>query len=116
MVAIIGGGTNYAFAREHLRGTDVKQLYEQVNRDSFHGELPPATVTWGYLPDAYGETTFYTDDTASIEIDRASVTSGKMLRETMEHEMCHVATRVVVQETGQDVHGAAWTDCMRRFD
>jgi predicted SprT family Zn-dependent metalloprotease len=51
-----------------------------------------------------------------IKIDRASVTSEEQLAKTMQHEMCHVYTRAVVVETGQDEHGEAFQNCMKRFE
>ena len=111
MVAIIGGGASYAVGRERVRGTDLQALYDQINRDSFRGALPPVSVKWGYLDDAYGRTYY---DEEEIVIDRASVTSEGMLRETMRHEACHVATRQAVID-GEDDHGAAWQACMERF-
>jgi predicted SprT family Zn-dependent metalloprotease len=71
-------------------------------------------VEWGYLTDAYGRT--YFEDEAKIVIDRESVTSERMLRETMRHEACHVATRATVIAAGQDAHGEAWAACMRKFE
>ena len=72
-------------------------------------------VEWGSLKDAYGETQF-TDGPRVIEIDSASVTSEEQLVKTMQHEACHVYTRTVVEETGQDVHGEAFQSCMARFE
>jgi len=88
--------TTYSpMGREHLRQTDWQSLYNQIDRESFQEILPPVSVQWAELPEDYGKTTFYMDGSSEIQIDRASVTSEKMLRETMRHETCHVATRGV---------------------
>ena len=111
-VVVIIGGTDYAVGRERLRDTDLKRYYQKVNRESFREELPPATVEWGYLDDAYGRT--YFEDETKIVIDRAAVTSEKQLHEVMAHEMCHVATQQAIND-GEGDHGPSWTACMERF-
>jgi predicted SprT family Zn-dependent metalloprotease len=114
-LAIICYRTGYATGRERLRQMDLHAVYQQVNRESFSGQLPDVLVKWSDLPDDYGVTIFYPDGTAEIEIDRASVTSEKQLLETMRHEACHVQTHADVQETGQDWHGEAFQTCLLRF-
>jgi len=114
-LGIICYGTGYAVERERLRQTDLHAVFQQVNRESFAGELPDVSVKWSDLPDDYGVTIFSPDGTAEIEIDRASVTSEKQLLETMRHEACHVETHAVVEATGQDWHGEAFQTCMLRF-
>jgi hypothetical protein len=113
---IILFGARYAVGRERLRQTDLSGLYQRVNQESFHGELPDAVVEWSALPDKYDTTTFYSDGAVEIEIDRVSVTSEEQLMKTMEHEACNVYTRAVVVETGQDAHGEAFQNCMKRFE
>jgi predicted SprT family Zn-dependent metalloprotease len=114
-LAIICYGTGYATGREQLRQTDLHSVYQQVNRESFAGELPDVSVKWSDLPDDYGVTIFYPDGMAEIEIDRASVTSEQQLMETMRHEACHVETHAVAEATGQDFHGEAFQTCMLKF-
>jgi hypothetical protein len=115
-LGVIFLGARYAVGRERLRQTDLSGLYQRVNQESFHGELPGAVVEWSVLPDKYGTTTFYSDGTVEIEIDRVSVTSEEQLMKTMEHEACNVYTRAVVVETGQDAHGEAFQNCRKRFE
>lgn len=105
----------YARGRELPRHTDPHQVYGQINRESFDGELPDVPVVWGDLTGDYGVTLFYPDGSVKIVIDRQSVTSEHQLRETLFHESCHVLTRHLVQQTGQDAHGAGFQACMRRF-
>jgi predicted SprT family Zn-dependent metalloprotease len=116
LVAVIFYGTGYALGRERLRQTDLHTLYQQVNRESFSGQLPDVLVKWSDLLDDYGVAIFYPDGTAEIEIDRASVTSDQQLMETMRHEACHVMTHAVVEMTGQDWHGEPFQACMKRFE
>lgn len=33
----------------------------------------------------------------------------------MRHEACHVQTHDTVEKTGQDAHGEAFQNCMKRF-
>jgi predicted SprT family Zn-dependent metalloprotease len=115
-LAVIFWGAGYARGRERLRQTDLHAVYQQVNRESFAGELPDVSVKWAELPDDYGVAIFYPDGTAEIEIDRASVISEEQLLETMKHESCHVFTHTVVEATRQDWHGEAFQGCMKRFE
>jgi predicted SprT family Zn-dependent metalloprotease len=112
---IIFFGARYALGRERLRQTDLQTVYQQINQESFNGELTDATVGWSSLPDNYGTTVFYSDESAEIEIDRGSITSEEQLRLVLSHEMCHIATRDEVAKTGQGAHGAAFQACMARF-
>jgi len=114
-LGIIFGGMTYARGRELLRQTDPHRVYEQINRESFDGELPDVPVVWGDLSGDYGLTLFYPDGSVKIVIDRQSVTSEYQLRETLSHESCHVLTRYLVGQTGQNAHGAAFQACMQRF-
>ena len=114
-LAIIFYGTGYALGQERLPQTDLHAVYQQVNHESFSGQLPDLLVQWSDLLDDYGVAIFYPDGTAEIEIDRASVTSEEQLMETMRHEACHVDTHSVVEETGQDWHGEAFQTCLLRF-
>jgi predicted SprT family Zn-dependent metalloprotease len=115
-LAVILFGARYAWGRERLRQTDLQIVYQQINQESFNGELTDVVVEWSELPDDYGETTFYDDGRVAIRIDRESVADDEQLTETMQHEMCHVATRDEVAKTGQDAHGAAFQSCMARFE
>jgi len=101
--------------RERLRQSDPHRVYEQINRESFDGKLPDVSVVWGDLTGDYGVTLFYIDGSVEIVVDRQSVTSEHQLQETIKHESCHVLSRRLVEQTGQDAHGAAFQECMARF-
>jgi predicted SprT family Zn-dependent metalloprotease len=115
LVAFVFYGTGYALGRGRLLQTDLHAVYQQINRESFGGQLPDVLAKWSDLPGDYGATIFYADGTAEIEIDRASVTSEQQLIETMRHEACHVMTHGVIEETSQAWHGQAFQACMQRF-
>jgi hypothetical protein len=114
-LGIVFGGVTYARGREPLRQINLHRVYEEINRESFNRELPDVSVVWGDLTGDYGLTIFYPDNSVKIVIDRQSVTSVHQLRETLSHESCHVLTRYLVEQTGQDAHGPAFQACMARF-
>jgi hypothetical protein len=45
-LAVILGGTRYAYAREAVRHTNLHALYQEINRESFDGKLPDVEVYW----------------------------------------------------------------------
>ena len=115
-VATIFWGAGYTVARERLRSTDTHRVYQRVNAESFGGHLPDVQVEWGEAGEGnYGMTYFYDDGSVEIAIDWRTVKTEQKLLETVRHEACHVATRAVVEETGQDAHGEAFHACMKRF-
>ncbi len=115
-VATIFWGAGYAVGRERLRSTDTHRVYQRVNAESFGGQLPDVQVEWGEAGEGnYGMTYFYDDGSVEIAIDWRTVKTEEKLLETVRHEACHVATRSVVEETGQDAHGEAFHACMNRF-
>jgi len=116
-LTILFCGVRYAVARERLRQMDPHTIYQQVNRESFAGELPDVPVEWSEAgDDNYGVTHFYADGSAAIDIDWRTVTSETMLLETVRHESCHIYSINIVEETHQDVHGEAFQTCMQRFE
>ena len=72
-LAIIFGGMTYARGSELPRKTDPQRVYEQINLESFDGELPNVPVVWGDLTGDYGVTLFFPDGSVKIVIDRQSV-------------------------------------------
>jgi hypothetical protein len=114
-LGIVFGGVTYAREREPLRQIDPHRVYEEIDRESFNGELPDVSVVWGDLTGDYGLTIFYPDNSVKIVIDRQSVTSEHQLRETLSHESCHVLTRHLVEQTAEDAHGPAFQVCMVGF-
>jgi predicted SprT family Zn-dependent metalloprotease len=106
-LAVIVGGARYAVGREQLRRTDLQAVYHQINHNSFDGALPEVPVAWRDLgDDEYGET-----DYGSVSINWKLVTTNERLRETMQHEMCHISVGAVEK----DIHGSAFETCVQRF-
>jgi predicted SprT family Zn-dependent metalloprotease len=112
LVAIILCAVHYAVAQEQLRDLNLDTIYQDINRDSFGGELPDIPVEWADLTDKYGVTAY--DGTFEIRIDRVMNTSRADVVETLRHEACHVAT--VEHLNGEDPHGPVFERCMMRFD
>jgi hypothetical protein len=116
-LALIGMGARYAYAREMLRNSDPHDVFVQVNRASFDGMLPDVPVTWVlHLDDAYAKTRTYENGTADIVVSRELVTSESRLRETLQHESCHLLTYDEAASLGEDDHGRLWQACMKRFE
>ena len=114
-LALIGIGARYAYAREMLRNSDPHDVFVQVNRESFDGTLPDVPVRWAHIKDAYAKTRTYENGTADIVISRELVTSESRLRETLQHESCHLLTYDEAASLGEDDHGRLWQACMDRF-
>ena len=114
-LAVICSGVGYAYGRERLRRADLHEWYQQINWEKFDGKLRDVSVEWSDLTndEAYGMTRFYQDGTASIQIDRRTVTTEHQAREVLQHEACHVWVR----DDGVRVekHGLAFGECMKRF-
>jgi SprT-like family len=112
-IAVIPAGARYAIARESVRDTNLHDLYQQINQESFGEKLQEVTVNWDDLTeqDAVGTTDFDENGTAvSIELDRKEITDERDLRRVLRHEACHVYVGATEIE-----HGDAWQDCMKRF-
>jgi len=109
-------GFQYTSGRDRRRDADLLPLYQQINRESFAGKLPPVSVSWANLPEAYGDTRTSEKGSTDVLISRQIVKTPSDLEFTMRHESCHVFARAVVEETNQDAHGPAFEDCMKRFN
>ena len=112
LLAVIFGCVRYAVAREQLRDLDLHAMFQDINHESFNGELPDVPIEWADLADKYGVTTY--DGTFEIRVDRATNTSRADVVGTLRHEACHVAT--VEHLNGEDPHGLMFQRCMMRFD
>jgi hypothetical protein len=111
ILALIALCAGYAYSRESLRNTDLQDAYQELNVKSFHGALPRAQVSWGYLDQGIiGETTAEQDGSFKILIDRPSNSSRDELKDTLKHEACHVQT--VNRLNGQDKHGEMFQACL----
>jgi len=111
-LAVIVFGIRYHVMRERLRHADLHSWHQQENATAFGGNLQDASVEWGDPREekAEGITYRYSDDSFAITIDRNSNTSESHTRETLRHEVCHVAT-------WGDEHGPKWQACMsQRID
>ena len=111
---------NRDVALERLRNSDIKVVYDQINHDSFGDELPLDTnVIWADMTSerdcnrCMGMTDW--DHGPEIRINTPVVKTEKDLRETMQHEMCHMAVHQWGTEDRRHLHGPAFQECMRRF-
>jgi hypothetical protein len=110
-LSAIIAGVSYAYDRESFRNTDLHDLYQQMNRDDFHGGLPQSQIMWSKLDDASGEAGVGDDGSAVILLDPRLIKTREQLRSNMLHEMCHLATSREY-DAGEDAHGPAFQDCM----
>ena len=109
-------GFQYTSVRDPKRDADLLPLYQQINRESFAGKLPPVSVSWANLPEAYGDTRTSEKGSTDILISKQIVKTQSDLENIMRHESCHVFTHAVVEQSKQDAHGPAFEDCMKRFN
>lgn len=114
-LATIVWSVRFAVAQEHRRTPQYLQaMYQQLNEKVFENALPTARLEWGDLTDAMGQTSQEGDDSFVIQVDRESNFSfwvDDELRDTVEHETCHVAT----WSAEEDAHGPSWQACMTRI-
>ena len=115
LVAIIWG-VRFAVAQEHRRTPQYLQgMYQELNEKVFDNTLPTARFEWTDLThaDAMGLTFQESDDSFVIQVDRNTNFSfwiDDELRDTVEHETCHIAT----WGAEQDAHGSRWQAFMAR--
>jgi hypothetical protein len=101
-------------------GTDLQELYRNINADSFAGQLPnDVSVSWANLPleahcPACSGRTDWDTGKPRIRINTGGVRTEQGLRRLMEHEMCHVWVDAMGMREAND-HGPLWQDCMKRF-
>jgi hypothetical protein len=111
LVAVIWSGLAYAHNREVVRDTNLDQVFQQINREYFRGELSGVTVEWADLDQELGRVQKIRDGDFLISVDRNENTSIAELRETIAHESCHV----FVNWQEQEEHGPRFYECMERF-
>jgi hypothetical protein len=100
------------------RSQSAQPVFDDINQGYFGGELRNVEVRWANLKaeKARGVTRFYDEGSVLIELDRGANQSLRNTRTTLSHEACHVATRPGVEhESSNEVHGAAFQECMQRF-
>ena len=110
-------GVRFIVAQEHRRTPQYLQsIYQELNKQFFENALPTARFEWADLTgaDAMGQTFQESDDSFVIQVDRNTNFSFWIdddLRDTVEHETCHVAT----WGAEQDAHGPMFQACMARI-
>lgn len=116
-LAILMAGSGYALGRERSRPVTLHDLYLQINRESFGGQLPDVPVTWSDLTkdQAYAVTHFDHGVPFSMEIDRATVKSESFALDVIRHEGCHISTLQQVKQRHEDPHGPTFYACMSRI-
>jgi predicted SprT family Zn-dependent metalloprotease len=108
-VLLITGATIYGYERETSRSLDLQREFERVNARYFDGTLR-ATVQWGFLADDHGQTV--KGDSSQIIIDRSEFRTVEQIRQTLEHESCHV---LIDDDQDNREHGPKFQKCMQRF-
>ena len=105
-----------------LHETYLTDVYNQINRDSFGGQLSTdVLVSWADLRSnpgcgGCGAMTEYDSGRPTIRINTDKVKTEKSLRKLMQHEMCHVAVFEAGAKNENDPHGPQWQVCMKRFE
>ena len=110
-LSVIVGGAAYAYGRERLANTDLNPVLDQINHEYFDGELHSVTVEWRTMDSRLGEAQKLGEHDYRIWIDRRENTSISDVRDTLEHEACHV----FVDWQESEEHGAMFRDCMKKF-
>jgi hypothetical protein len=110
-VAVICAGTVYAYDREQLRETDLNPVFQEINREYFDGGLSGIRVEWGHLDQERGETRKLNPGEFLILVDQNENTSIADVRQTLQHEACHV----FVDWQEPEEHGPMFQECMSRF-
>jgi hypothetical protein len=110
-------GTASAHERESFHNGTLVAMFEQINQHYFAGELKDVEVRWADLKseDARGITRPYGTGSFLIEIDRHTNKTSRTAQVALNHEACHVATYVEIEEEHSDLHGRLFRNCMRRF-
>ncbi|SRR5216683_300083 len=111
-LSVIVGGAAYAYNREHLSHADLNPVFQQINEQYFNGELSGVTVEWQTMDNRLGEAQKLGEHDYRIWIDRRENTSIADVRDTLQHEACHV----FVDWREPEMHGAMFQECMKRFE
>jgi hypothetical protein len=111
-LSVIVGGAAYAYQREQLVNTDLNPVFDQINQQYFDGGLSGVRVDWLKLDDKLGEAQKLGEHEYQICVDRRENASIAEVRETLQHESCHV----FVDWQEPEEHGPMFQACMRRFE
>jgi len=113
-ISAIAWGFHFAFAQERRRTHQyLQEMCQELNKQFFQNTLPNTWIEWADLDADAGRTIWDgDDDTFIIQVDRrANFWSEDELRDSVQHEVCHVAT----WKKDQDAHGPSWVACMSRI-
>jgi hypothetical protein len=115
-IAMVTCGTTFAHEHESFRNETLLAMFEQTNQHYFAGGLHNVEVRWANLKreDARAITRSY-GTSFLIEVDRDTNKTSRIAQVALNHEACHVATYVQIEQEHSDLHGPLFRDCMRRF-
>jgi hypothetical protein len=107
---------SYSLWRHRIRTrtlvhSDLNPLFDQINQQYFEGRLSGVQVEWRTMDNRLGETEKLGEHDYRIGIDRRKNTSIAGVRDTLQHEACHV----FVDWQEAEEHGAMFKNCMLRF-
>jgi hypothetical protein len=116
-IVLVACGTASAHERESFNNDTLVAMLEQVNQHYFAGQLKDVEVRWANLKseDDRGITRSYGSGSFLIEIDRDTNKTSRIAQVALNHEACHVATYVQIEQEHSDLHGRLFRNCMRRF-
>jgi SprT-like family len=110
-LSVIVGGAACAYGRERLANADLNPVFDQINQQYFDGGLSGVRVEWQKLDGRLGEAQKLGEHDYRIWIDRRENTSIADVRNTLQHEACHV----FVDWQELEEHGAMFRECVLRF-
>ena len=70
--------------------TDLNPVFQEINQEYFDDELSGIRVEWNHLDQDSGQARKLGEREFVIMVDRSENTSVADVRETLEHEACHV--------------------------
>lgn len=86
----------------------LQEQYRALNQEYWHGELPPCAVRVQALSRIFG---VYDDAAKSVAIDVEAHESDDAVRDTLLHEMAHVAD----SDCGENPHGYGFWEQLERL-
>jgi hypothetical protein len=98
------------FARERLQ--IAQRFYAELNQRVFGGRLPhDMTLRWRKTSAVVGLFVWKRQggvESFYITLSRNYITSMQLLVDTLAHEMCHAAARLIDNDTDRSHHGPVW--------
>jgi predicted SprT family Zn-dependent metalloprotease len=92
---------------------NLHRFYRQINAESFNGQLPDVQIEWSDLTEQKGLTHWMDDGSFIIGVDRSANPNESELRDTVQHEACHVSTLPDIDKG--DPHGPAFQKCIEVY-